>query len=546
MNQLTRKLFIPAIAGFSLLLIGNSNINAQTATSINITENPSVSALKQLTYADLPFEMSAVKQPSFPQYTVNILSFGAKGDGIKLNTQAINNAIKEVNAKGGGKVIIPEGLWLTGPIELLSNVNLHTEQNALVIFSDDFNAYPIIQTSFEGLETRRCQSPISARNAENIAITGYGSFDGSGDAWRPVKKDKLTSAQWDKLVKSGGVLDKTKKVWYPTAGSLKGALACKNFNNPEGIETDEEWNEIKPWLRPVMINIVKSKKVLLQGVTFKNSPSWCIHPLSCEDITLDNVKVFNPWYSQNGDALDLESCKKALIQNCIFDAGDDAICIKSGKDEDGRKRGEPCQDVLILNNTVLHGHGGFVVGSEMSGGVKNVFVSNCTFMGTDVGLRFKSTRGRGGVVENIFIDNINMINIPNEPLLFDLFYGGKAPDELTDDDKQEKTDLMPVGIETHAFRNIHISNIYCKGAGRAMFFNGLPEMPIQDVTIKDVIISGSAEGAVISQANGVTMSNIKIITQNGPALKVKNTKNLKVDGTLYKDIDSKEKMIEFK
>ncbi len=536
---------MPAIVGFSLL-IGGSNISAQITKPINIIENSTDSPLKQLVYADLPFEMSAVKQPSFPKYTVNILNFGAKGDGITLNTQAINNAIKDVNAKGGGKVVIPEGLWLTGPIELLSNVNLYTEQNALVIFSDDFNAYPIIQTSFEGLETRRCQSPISARNAENIAITGYGSFDGSGDAWRPVKKDKLTAAQWDKLVKSGGVLDGAKKIWYPTAGSLKGALACKNFNNPEGIETDAEWNEIKPWLRPVMISIVQSKKVLLQGITFKNSPSWCIHPLSCEEITIDNVKVFNPWYSQNGDALDLESCKNALIENCTFDAGDDAICLKSGKDEDGRKRGEPCQNVLVLNNTVLHGHGGFVVGSEMSGGVKNIFVSNCTFMGTDVGLRFKSTRGRGGVVENIFIENINMINIPNEPLLFDLFYGGKAPDELTDDDKQEKIDLMPVSIETPAFRNIHISNIYCKGAGRAMFFNGLPEMPIQDVTVKDVIISDATEGAVISQADGVIMNNIKIITKKGPTLQAKNTKNLRVDGTLYKDIDFKGKTMEFK
>ena len=136
---------------------------------------------------------------------------------------------------------------------------------------------------------------------------------------------------------------------------------------PEGINTDEEWAEIRPWLRPVLLSIVKSKKVLLEGVTFKNSPSWCLHPLSCEDFTVNNIMVINPWYSQNGDAIDLESCKNALIINSVFDAGDDAICIKSGKDEDGRRRGEPCQNVIVKNNTVLHGHGGFVVGSEMSG-----------------------------------------------------------------------------------------------------------------------------------------------------------------------------------
>lgn len=408
MNTFIRKLLVLTTLTLPLLPVQNT-VKAQNEGYIDNS-----------IYKNLPFDMPKVEQPSFPDYTVSITDFGAKGDGIALNTKAINDAIKAVNAKGGGKVVIPAGIWLTGPIELLSNVNLYTEINAVVLFTDDFEAYPIIKTSFEGLDTRRCQSPISSWNAENIAITGHGVFDGSGDSWRPVKKGKLTSSQWNALVKSGGVVDASGNIWYPTAGSLKGAMATKDFNNPEGINTDEEWNEIRPWLRPVLLNIVKGKKVLLDGVTFKNSPSWCLHPLSCEHITINNVKVFNPWYSQNGDALDLESCKNALIINSIFDAGDDAICIKSGKDEDGRRRGEPCQNVIVKNNTVLHGHGGFVVGSEMSGGVKNVYVTDCTFLGTDVGLRFKSTRGRGGLVEGIYIHNINMIDIPNEALLFEI------------------------------------------------------------------------------------------------------------------------------
>lgn len=507
------------------------------------------STIDQRIYSNLPFKMQEVAQPSFPAYEVSVLAFGGKGDGITLNTQAINDAIKAVHEKGGGKVVIPEGLWLTGPIVLLSNVNLYTELNALVLFTDDFEAYPIIATSFEGLETRRCQSPISAWGAENIAITGYGTFDGAGDSWRPVKKEKLTAGQWSKLVKGGGVTDKAGKVWYPTAGSMKGAMACKNFNVPEGIETEAEWNEIRPWLRPVLLNIVKSKRVLLEGVTFKNSPSWCLHPLSCEDITLNNVKVFNPWYSQNGDALDLESCNRALIINSIFDAGDDAICIKSGKDADGRRRGEPCQNVIVKHNTVLHGHGGFVVGSEMSGGVKNVYVADCTFLGTDVGLRFKSTRGRGGVVEGIWIENINMIDIPNEPLLFDLFYGGKGPGEESEEERASNTkiDRHPVTEETPAFRNIHISNVSCKGAGRAMFFNGLPEMPIENVTVKDVVISDAREGVIMSQANGVTMDNIRIVTTGkAETLQIKNAKNIQIDGKLYKLIDAKGVSLNFK
>ena len=364
-----------------------------------------------------------------------------------------------------------------------------------------------------------------------------------------MKKEKLTASQWKKLVNSGGVLDEKQEIWYPTAGSLKGAMACKDFNVPEGINTDEEWAEIHPWLRPVLLSIVKSKKVLLEGVTFKNSPSWCLHPLSCEDFTVNNIMVINPWYSQNGDAIDLESCKNALIINSVFDAGDDAICIKSGKDEDGRRRGEPCQNVIVKNNTVLHGHGGFVVGSEMSGGVKNIYVEDCTFLGTDVGLRFKSTRGRGGVVENIYINNINMINIPNEPLLFDLFYGGKGAGEESEEDllSRMKTAIPPVTEETPAFRDIHISNIICRGSGRAMFFNGLPEMPIRNVTVKNVVMTEATDGVVISQADGVTLENIYVESTKGKnILNVKSARNLKVDGETYEEIDAKGQILNFK
>ena len=302
MNTLSNKILMSAVACAPLFWSACTDCHQQEAVAINNS-----------IYENLPFDMPEVEQPSFPAYEVNILDFGAKSDGITLNTDAINHAIKDVHAKGGGKVIIPGGLWLTGPIEILSNVNLYTEKNALVIFTADFEAYPVIETSFEGLDTRRCQSPVSARNAENIAITGYGVFDGAGDAWRPVKKEKMTERQWNDLVRSGGVVHADGRIWYPTAGALKGAMATKSFNNPEGIETEEEWNEIRPWLRPVLLSFIKCKKVLLEGVTFKNSPSWCIHPLSCEFITLNNVKVFNPWYSQNGDALDLESCKNALV-----------------------------------------------------------------------------------------------------------------------------------------------------------------------------------------------------------------------------------------
>ncbi|NDV66898.1 glycoside hydrolase family 28 protein [Bacteroides sp. 224] len=524
MKTLLKRISLLAVC--TPLILAGCNCNTATAQQ-------ETNAIDKSIYENLPFDMPKVEQPTFPNYEVNILNYGAKSDGATLNTEAINKAIKDVNAKGGGKVIIPQGLWLTGPIVLLSNVNLHTEPNALILFTDDSSAYPIIETSFEGLNTRRCQSPISAVDAENIAITGHGVFDGSGDSWRPVKKEKLTDRQWKNLIKTG-VVDAAGKIWYPDAGALKGAMATKEFNNPEGIQSDREWGEIKTWLRPVLLNFNKCKKVLLEDVTFKNSPSWCLHPLLCEHITLNRVKVFNPWYSQNGDALDLESCKNALIINSTFDAGDDAICIKSGKDKDGRERGAPCQNVIVKNNTVLHGHGGFVVGSEMSGGVKNIYVSDCTFLGTDVGLRFKSTRGRGGVVEGIYINNIYMIDIPNEALLFDLFYGGKSPTEANEDGDNNLSEptVIPATEETPAFRNIHISNVYCKGSGRAIFFNGLPEMPIDNVTVKDVVITDAKEGVVISQARNVTLDNIHIKAKEGADLQMRNVNNVKVEGEL--------------
>lgn len=522
MNSLVRSLSVLALGIFSYACTTNGK-------SVEHDEGTD-----SCLYNQLPFEMPRVIRPVFPDYEVNIKDFGAVPDGKTLNTEAINKAIQEVSSRGGGKVIVPQGLWLTGPIELQSNVNLYTEENALILFSDNFNDYPIIETSFEGLETRRCQSPVSAVNAENIAITGHGVFDGAGDNWRPVKKGKMTESQWKSLLASGGVVENN--IWYPTEGSLKGAKACKEFNNPEGIETEEQWNEIRPWLRPVLLSLAKCKKVLLEGVTFKNSPSWCLHPLSCEHITIDGVKVFNPWYSQNGDALDLESCTNALVINNVFDAGDDAICIKSGKDEDGRRRGEPCQNVIVKNNVVLHGHGGFVVGSEMSGGVKNIYVSDCTFLGTDVGLRFKSTRGRGGVVENIYIHNINMIDIPHEALLFDLFYGGKAAGEETAEELagRMKAEVPPVTEETPAFRDIYISNVTARGVGRAMFFNGLPEMPIRNVHIKDVTVSRAEKGIEISQAENVTIENT-VVESEGEMLQVKKSKHVTVNGKTYQE-----------
>ncbi len=477
-------------------------------------------------YKDLPFEMPLLKAPKFANNTVKITDFGGMGDGVTLNTEAFAKAIDAVSKKGGGKVIVPSGIWLTGPITLKSNINLFLEQNSLILFSTNFDLYPIIDANFEGLSTKRCQSPISAINAENIAITGYGVIDGSGDAWRPVKKDKLTERHFKNLVASGGVLSADKKMWFPSPGSLKGQGMCVDQNVPVGPQTDAEWMEIRDFLRPVMINFVRSKNILLEGVTFQNSPAWNIHPFICENVIVNNITVRNPWYSQNGDGIDIESCKNTLIVNSNFDVGDDAICMKSGKNEEGRMRNIPTENVIVDNCIVYHGHGGFVVGSEMSGGIRNIKVNNCNFIGTDVGLRFKSNRGRGGLVENIYISNINMKDIPTDPLLFDLFYGGKGPLELEDEEVSGNgsNGIPPVTEETPAFRNILIENIISSNSNRAMYFNGLPEMKLENVKVRNSVFSAKI-GAVINQSKNVEFSNIKIDNTSGNIVEIQNIDN---------------------
>ena len=456
----------------------------------------------------LPFQMPEVSAPVIPAYTVNLKKFGALGDGVTLNTKAFEKAIAALEKKGGGHLVVPAGVWLTGPIVLKSNIDLHLEVGAVIQFSGDESLYPVIKTSFEGLDTRRCQSPLSANGAENISITGKGVIDGNGQFWRPVKKGKMTEGQWKEVLERPGGVESKKGYWVPNQAYADAEVSA-NMNVPKA-STDEEWNRIKRFLRPVMVSLVNCKNVLLQGVIFQNSPAWNLHPLMCENIILDDVLARNPSYAQNGDALDLESCKNALIVNSKFDAGDDGICIKSGKDKDGRLRGRPCENVVVDGCTVFAGHGGFVVGSEMSGGVKNILVENCQFLGTDVGLRFKSTRGRGGIVENIFIDNVSMTDIKTDAITFNMYYGGKSVAEmLADGDNPDNTTKQPVTEETPIFRNIDIKNIVCNGAGRAMEFNGLPEMPINGIRLQNINIIAKSD-AVFNNCQNIRQRNVHV------------------------------------
>lgn len=480
---------------------------------------------------NLPFEMPAVPRPAIPDRSVCITDYGAVPDGYTLCTQAFADAIDALAEKGGGRVIVPAGVWYTGPIVLKDHIELHLEQSALILFSDDKSLYPLTQITFEGLNTWRCQSPLSAIGAKDVAITGEGVIDGNGAAWRAVKKDKLTAREWENQLKRGGIVSENGKTWYPSESFKLGATSGSDQNVSTWAKTKEDFETMRDFLRPVMIAIHHCENVLLEGVTFQNSPCWNIHPAMCTNLIVKDITVRCPDYAQNGDGIDIESCKNVIVTGSSFDVGDDGICIKSGKDKAGRDRGIPCENIVVDDCIVFHGHGGFVVGSEMSGGVKNVNVTNCIFSGTDVGLRFKSTRGRGGVVENIYIDNIAMCNIAQEALLFDLFYGGKSASEaFAAGENAEPTDLAlkPVDETTPAFRDIHISNVWCRGARRAMYFNGLPEMNVERVTVENASIYAQT-GAQINESTAVRLTDVTVIPENGPALMINNVKDLTVE-----------------
>lgn len=517
------SLVITAVA--SLMALASCNDKCQVCT-------PDTDIHQYTT--DLPFSMPEVSRPVFNSLSQPITDFGGVGDGKTDNTKAFADAMQSLSERGGGHLVVPRGVWVSGPITFKSNIDMHLCEGAVIRFTDDYDAYPIVDTYFEGLKTKRCIAPLNATDCENVAITGFGTIDGNGDAWRWVKRSKLTEGQWKKCLSRGGVtgIAQGSEVWAPTQPIID-RLRKANMNVPTDCVTDEDWQAARDFLRPVLFEFTRCKNVLLEGVCFQNSPAWNLHPFLCENVIINNVMVINPWYSQNGDGLDLEACKNALIINSKFDVGDDAICVKSGKDKDGRDLQTPCENVVVDGCAVYHGHGGFVVGSEMSSGIRNVSVRNCMFLGTDVGLRFKSKRGRGGVVENIHIQNINMIDIPTDCILFDLHYSGMSASEekaLGLTKNVSASDLPAVDETTPQFKDIYINDIVCQGAERAMYFNGIPEMPITNININNARITAN-RGIELRHSQGITISDVAITLPEGTEmLDTYNVQDLTING----------------
>lgn len=476
-------------------------------------------------------ELPKIYSPVFKKDTFNIVRYGAKADGLTLNTKAINQAIEMCSQSGGGVVLVPRGFWLTAGIVLKSNVEIHTEDGALIQFTKDYDQYALVKTNWEGSDAWRVQPPIYGVDLENIAITGNGVFDGGGEAWRQLKKSKVVDSEWKKVVGSGGVLNAEKDTWYATERSLKASTMKRPGVISEGFDSVKSL-EIKEFLRPNLVVLTRCKNVLLENATFQNSPAWTIHPLLCEHFILRGVKARAPSYAQNADGIDVESCKNFIIENSVFDVGDDGITIKSGRDAEGRKRNAPTENGLIRNNIVYRAHGGFVIGSEMSGGARNLFVHNCTFMGTDIGLRFKTTRGRGGIVENIYATDITMTNILGEALLFDMYYNGK---DFAESDKNPVIESLPVSEATPQFRAFFINNITCTDAERGIVVRGLPEMNVKNINVKNSIF-GAKTGMACIEGDGITLQNIVFNTQSEAAINISNSRRLSFNNITFNGV----------
>ena len=417
---------------------------------------------------------------TFPTF-VNVKDYGAIGDAGILDTLAIQSAIDAASKAGGGTVYFPAGKYLSSSIFLLSNITLYLDAGAVLLGSENPAEYPVMDGRWEGTDQKTYAPLIAGVGLTNIAIVGRGMIDGQGSTW------------WK--------LHHQKQLAYP---------------------------------RPRLIGFTNCSNVLIEGITATNSPSWTINPVYCENVNVDKVTIINPADSPNTDGINPDSCRNVHISNCYISVGDDCITLKSGKEDNGRENLKPCENITITNCIMAHGHGGVVIGSEMSGGVRRVVISNCVFTGTDRGIRMKSRRGRGGAIEDIRVSNIIMENVLC-PLTMNLYYACGAWGNKSNADKSPH----PVSEGTPCFRNIHLSGITARGVKyAAAFLYGLAEMPLKNISLQDIDISmaltseaGFPEmademeemgrvGLYIRNVQGLSLDHVQINHQLGPAIQI--------------------------
>ena len=461
------------LAWLLLLFFSSSGFSQQSLdTSQEISRARTLSELKAYV-ASAPFKMKVPSLPQIPALSDTVLRYGAVGDGLQLSQEAIQKTIDAVAARGGGQVVVPPGIYLTGPIRLASRIDLHLMEGAVLLFTSDHSHYEIEVKNNKALVA----SPIIADDLTDIAITGTGIINGRGETWRPMKKEKATEKQWKQLIKSGGALSEDGLIWWPSLEAGEGASYLKQLNSSSRQLTQADFLAARDFLRPDMVLITDCKRVLIEGVTLMNAPKFGLVPKRCEDLVIKDVKINNEWYAQNGDGMDIGDSKRVVVYRCQVTAGDDAICMKSNyaKKDSGTAR---LRDVIIADSKVFRGHGGFVIGSNEGGGMSNIFVKNCSFIGTDEGVRVKSARDRGGLVENIFLEDLLMEDIEGAAISFDSFYDEKKIDRIS----------KAVTLSTPIFRKFYFKNIFCTSAESGIRITGLPEMPVSEIYFEKIRI----------------------------------------------------------
>lgn len=419
----------------------------------------------------------------------NVLDFGGKNDSTGMNTQAIRDAIDQASSVGGGTIYFPAGKYITGPIHFKSNITLHLDAGAELHFSDNFDDYlPMVPSRWEGTEVTNFSPLIYGNDVHNIAIVGRGLIDGHGKNWWRYSEVEVKKQTEDS----------------------KWQIEFKRLNKDVLAPDLPGWVE-RGFLRPPFIQFLNSTNIQIKDITITNSPFWTINPQYCDNVTVDGITIDNP-PSPNTDGINPESCSNVRIANSHISVGDDCITIKSGKDRSGRKINIPAENYTITNCTMLRGHGGVVIGSEMSGGVKNIVISNCVFDGTDRGIRLKTARGRGGIVENIRVSNVVMRDIRDQAIVLDMEYA--------------KTDVEPVSERTPKFRNIFISEIV-GSTNRVARIRGLAEMPAENVQFNNINMDAKT-GIEIANAKKITLSNVQVNVTDEPMVKASNVNFLDI------------------
>ncbi|MCX7026525.1 MAG: glycoside hydrolase family 28 protein [Spirochaetes bacterium] len=403
---------------------------------------------------------------------IDIQEFGARAGGLSDASAAIGAAIGKLKARGGGTLLVPAGIFLTGPIELFSGITLILEKDAKLLFVDDPERYPPVRTRWEGLSCWAMRPLVFAQDAKNVAIRGEGTLDGNGASWWAAHKAKKASGQ------AGPVTPSEKRL-----GSLNGA----SDDQPSGGGGRQT-----QFLRPPLVQFLSCEDVFIEGISMVNSPFWTLHPVFTDRLRIVDVRIVNPADAPNTDGIDVDSCVDVSISGTLVDVGDDCVALKSGSGPAGLAEARPTRGVSIKNCSFLNGHGGVVIGSETAGGVEDVEVSGCRFSGSDRGIRIKSRRGRGGLVQNLGFSGLEMEGVL-APITINLYYNcGARADEAA---RLFSVLPQPVDVLTPKFRNIRISGLTAKGCrASAGFVVGLPESKIEGLVLKDCSIDLADEG----------------------------------------------------